>query len=230
MVWCANIPSALNTLRLSEKSERLDSPFITASRRRASAGANESRMRPKIKTVRQHIAWSCANLGRADAALETGETKYSRIHHIIRNKLYHGLTSGAMNMRPLYDDERLKMKLPQVCSYCGSDKKLSIDHLIPQIKGGPHDADNLVWACRSCNSSKSSKDMMAWMQAKEKFPSIFLLRRYLKIVARFCEENGLMELAVQDEKLKGLPFDLMLVPQSYPPLTELKHWISGFVT
>jgi len=64
MVWCANIPSALNTLRLSEKSERLDSPFITASRRRASAGANESRMRPKIKTVRQHIAWSYANLGR----------------------------------------------------------------------------------------------------------------------------------------------------------------------
>ena len=123
---------------------RLGSPWENGNSVRT--GANESRMRPKIKTVRQHIAWSYANLGRADAALETGETKYSRIHHIIRNKLYHGLTSGAMNMRPLYDDERLKMKLPQICSYCGSDKKLSIDHLIPQIKGGPHDADNLVWA------------------------------------------------------------------------------------
>ena len=184
-------------------------------------------MPPEIKTVRQHISWSYAGLARSDAALKDGATKYSRIHHIIRNKLYHGLTSGVMNMRPLYDDERLKITLPQICCYCGSDQNLSIDHLIPQFKGGPHDADNLVCACRSCNSSKSSKDMLAWVQAKGKFSPILLLRRYLKIAARYCEEHGVMDLSVEDANLKTLPFDLLLIPQSYPPLTELKHWASA---
>jgi 5-methylcytosine-specific restriction endonuclease McrA len=45
------------------------------------------------------------------------------------------------------------------CVYCGrSDVKLTMDHVIPISKGGPHTKDNIVPACRSCNSKKGAKD------------------------------------------------------------------------
>jgi 5-methylcytosine-specific restriction endonuclease McrA len=44
------------------------------------------------------------------------------------------------------------------CVYCGCDnrKTLTLDHVIPQSKGGKDAWDNLVTACRKCNSEKSN--------------------------------------------------------------------------
>lgn len=43
------------------------------------------------------------------------------------------------------------------CVYCGASNKkdLTLDHVIPQSKGGPNTWDNLVTACKSCNNEKS---------------------------------------------------------------------------
>jgi CRISPR/Cas system Type II protein with McrA/HNH and RuvC-like nuclease domain len=43
------------------------------------------------------------------------------------------------------------------CVYCGSSnvRTLTLDHVIPQSKGGKDSWDNLVTACRSCNSEKA---------------------------------------------------------------------------
>lgn len=179
---------------------------------------------PVIVTVRERIAWCYANLGRADAALDAGLDRYGKIHHIIRAKLYHGLVSGTMSMRSLYDDERLKITMPRAC-YCGCIANLTVDHLIPRIRGGPDQADNLIVACRSCNSSKQGRDMLQWMQANGTFPPILLLRRYLKIVARYCEREGCMDVGVSQSGDLELPFDLDLLPQEFPPLAELRLWV-----
>jgi 5-methylcytosine-specific restriction endonuclease McrA len=41
------------------------------------------------------------------------------------------------------------------CAYClRSDVKLTMDHVIPVSKGGPHTAENVVPACKPCNSQK----------------------------------------------------------------------------
>ena len=43
------------------------------------------------------------------------------------------------------------------CQYCGKKKrkdKLTIDHVIPLSKGGAHGPENIVTACRPCNSRK----------------------------------------------------------------------------
>lgn len=40
------------------------------------------------------------------------------------------------------------------CYYCGSTENVGVDHLEPMARGGGHDIDNLVPACRRCNSSK----------------------------------------------------------------------------
>jgi 5-methylcytosine-specific restriction endonuclease McrA len=43
------------------------------------------------------------------------------------------------------------------CQYCGSTKKLTIDHVIPRSKGGSHTWDNVVTACEKCNSCKGDR-------------------------------------------------------------------------
>lgn len=43
------------------------------------------------------------------------------------------------------------------CVYCGTNNKklLTLDHVIPQSKGGPNTWNNLVTACKSCNGEKA---------------------------------------------------------------------------
>jgi len=44
------------------------------------------------------------------------------------------------------------------CQYCGKQpKELTIDHVIPRHRGGPHRWDNLVSACKSCNHRKGGR-------------------------------------------------------------------------
>lgn len=40
------------------------------------------------------------------------------------------------------------------CVYCGSADDLTIDHKIPEMRGGTHEVENLHTACRACNASK----------------------------------------------------------------------------
>lgn len=43
------------------------------------------------------------------------------------------------------------------CCYCGKDKNLTIDHLIPRSRGGTNTWTNLVTSCFRCNSNKGDK-------------------------------------------------------------------------
>lgn len=54
------------------------------------------------------------------------------------------------------------------CVYCGSPLNLSLDHVIPQSRGGSHEPTNLVTCCRSCNSSKGDKTPAEWKRAQSK--------------------------------------------------------------
>lgn len=47
------------------------------------------------------------------------------------------------------------------CAYCLQPaSRLTIDHIRPIAKGGPHTADNVVPACQPCNSSKGTKSLL----------------------------------------------------------------------
>ena len=43
------------------------------------------------------------------------------------------------------------------CQYCGSNKHLTLDHVIPVSRGGQHKWDNVVTACEKCNQRKSNR-------------------------------------------------------------------------
>jgi 5-methylcytosine-specific restriction endonuclease McrA len=42
------------------------------------------------------------------------------------------------------------------CQYCGAPAE-NIDHVLPRSRGGPHDWENVVAACRRCNSRKENR-------------------------------------------------------------------------
>ena len=172
--------------------------------------------------VKEILYWSYANLAMAHAAKTERATAYTQTHYIIRSKLYSGLMKGTMKLGSMLDDEKITMKLPQCCSYCGSMSHLSIDHLIPQAKGGEHSGDKAVWACRSCNSSKQDKDLLKWFESKDTFPPVLVFRRYLKIVIAYCERNCLMEQSAVE--VNDVPFCLHKIPMKYPKLDTLILW------
>ncbi len=46
------------------------------------------------------------------------------------------------------------------CQYCGTvSRDLTIDHVHPKHRGGRHEWENLVAACRTCNHRKGSKTL-----------------------------------------------------------------------
>lgn len=44
------------------------------------------------------------------------------------------------------------------CQYCGRQSRdLTLDHVVPRHRGGPHRWENLVAACKACNHRKGGK-------------------------------------------------------------------------
>jgi hypothetical protein len=83
----------------------------------------------KIETVRHQIYYSYANLAMAHTAIDKKQEKYEMFNFMIRAKLFKGLKDGTMNMRTIFDDEKIKLQTGQICNYCGSADKLALDHI-----------------------------------------------------------------------------------------------------
>lgn len=64
------------------------------------------------------------------------------------------------------------------CAYCGSDDKLSRDHIVAVSKGGLNERTNVIPCCISCNSSKNNNSMEIWYK-NQKF---FSEKRFAKIL------------------------------------------------
>ena len=97
-----------------------------------------------VEKVKDKIYISYANLAMAHSAVTKKQDEYEKINLIIRAKLLKGLQNGNMNMRTIFDDEKVKLHTGQICNYCGSNEKLALDHIFPQKYGGKDDAENLI--------------------------------------------------------------------------------------
>ena len=49
------------------------------------------------------------------------------------------------------------LKKDSICALCGSNEKLTIDHIKPISKGGKNEIDNIQILCFKCNRNKSDK-------------------------------------------------------------------------
>jgi hypothetical protein len=50
------------------------------------------------------------------------------------------------------------------CAYClSSSEEMTMDHMVPLSRGGTHTADNVVPACRFCNSRKGTRSILVML-------------------------------------------------------------------
>lgn len=172
-------------------------------------------------TLRELLAVAYGNLAMAHYAVQRGDQSYSRTAYMIRARLTKGLRSGSMSLGSMFDDEKLKLRNGSRCSYCGGKGDLALDHLIPSKLGGLDTGDNLLPACRACNSSKGAKDLLVWYRERAMFPPLLPFRRYLKIMVALAEAAGVMDAAVDSDEVQRLPLAVNYIPTSRFPLPSL---------
>lgn len=84
--------------------------------------------------------------------------------------LFHLQTTSSSEARRLWR-QSIKEKWDYKCAYCGSEENLTLDHVIPQSKGGVDTLENVVCCCHSCNHSKGHTDWKEWYYSQDFFSS-----------------------------------------------------------
>lgn len=96
----------------------------------------------------------------------------------------------ASNSRRDYRWKKLRLRVLRrdgnTCAYCG-DVATEVDHVIPLVRGGSDDAENLVACCRSCNSRKKDQQVGVFL-AQSSTPPVF--RRNLSPKRDKTVQNG----------------------------------------
>ena len=52
------------------------------------------------------------------------------------------------------------------CAYCKSEENITLDHILPQCKGGLDTKTNVVACCHSCNQSKGHTPWEEWYNSQ----------------------------------------------------------------
>jgi len=58
--------------------------------------------------------------------------------------------------------ENVKRIFENKCAYCGKEIFLTMEHFVPNNKGGEYTLNNIIPACKSCNCSKQDFDFFEW--------------------------------------------------------------------
>ena len=75
------------------------------------------------------------------------------------------------------------------CQYCGTQRDLTIDHVVPRAKGGKTSWNNLITACKRCNSRKGDNlphEVGMHVNTKLYRPSYIMFLR--EFSGEICEE------------------------------------------
>lgn len=97
---------------------------------------------------------------------------------------------------------KIKEDFNDSCAYCGMTEKehlkefsehLHQDHFIPLSKGGGYTQNNIIPACKSCNTSKKDKDFFEWYPTYEHYSK----KREKKILEHLNYSNkGVRKLSI----------------------------------
>ena len=115
------------------------------------------KMIEKYDTLALRLYWAYALQAMA-WNMDWEKIEYTKLDFMLRAKLFKQLCEGKAEPRTFQIDLQQKLMQRPMCTYCGNSnlEELSMDHIFPKSKGGEDTADNLIWACKSCNSSKIS--------------------------------------------------------------------------
>ncbi len=142
---------------------------------------------PAIKTIGDLIYYQYAKIMAQSAGM-------GKNYRFIMDRVER-LRSGQIKMSDALREIKKQFKeAERKCEFCGGTKELSFDHIIPHSRGGPDSAENLVLACRGCNSSKGDKGLYEWygLDRKDGLPRI-VAGKYLKLLYELHESKGTLD-------------------------------------
>lgn len=82
-----------------------------------------------------------------------------------RQYLYNLQTTSSSEAKRMWR-RSIKEKWNHQCAYCGSSENLTLDHVIPQSKGGPDETKNVVCCCQTCNHDKGHTSWETWYNSQ----------------------------------------------------------------
>lgn len=77
-----------------------------------------------------------------------------RLPHVIRLRTY---VKVPRTHRKRVSRRAVLARDQHRCQYCGSERHLTVDHVIPRSKGGSDSWENVVDACATCNRKKADR-------------------------------------------------------------------------
>jgi CRISPR/Cas system Type II protein with McrA/HNH and RuvC-like nuclease domain len=81
--------------------------------------------------------------------------------HSPKEYLFYLHTTSSADAKRMWR-KNIKEEWGDKCAYCGSEDNLTIDHIVPQTKGGLDVTKNVVCCCHSCNQSKGHEHWKLW--------------------------------------------------------------------
>ena len=88
--------------------------------------------------------------------------------------------------------DEIKIRFESKCAYCGKEEPLTQDHFMPLSKGGEYSHNNIIPACKSCNSSKHDKGFFDWYPKFRHYSK----KREKAIVDYLNYHNGVQQLVL----------------------------------
>jgi len=144
---------------------------------------------PSIKSVREIIYYQYAKIVSESAGF--GKQNYGMIMSRVNM-----LKSGEMTWSSAVREWQKEFEKPNECIYCGAVGDLTIEHILPRSCGGEDIPENVVWICKSCNSSKGKKRLYEWRGLKAKDSHHRIAEgKYLKYLYNLHEKNGTLDVA-----------------------------------
>ena len=98
------------------------------------------------------------------------------LFHSPKQYLYNLHTTSSAEAKRFWR-KQIREKWDNQCAYCGSGDDITIDHVVPQSKGGSDITFNVVCCCKSCNQSKGHSPWEIWYSNQDFFTN----ERYDKI-------------------------------------------------
>jgi 5-methylcytosine-specific restriction endonuclease McrA len=95
-----------------------------------------------------------------------------------------------------YSKRNIMIRDKNMCCYCGSNRNLTIDHVIPLSRGGKTSFDNCVTACFRCNNKKNNRtpsEANMFLRKKPHTPTIsefFMIKMKNLGVDKYLKELG----------------------------------------
>lgn len=141
---------------------------LRTQRRANPAAANEASKKWRHENYSKSLSTRRAYVARNKARVNENYRRMyatNRVRILLAKQLRRALLAGAHGNVAEPEWAARVDELSSCCAYClRATEKLGMDHQVPLGRRGPHRIDNVVPACRPCNSRKRDKSVFSMLR------------------------------------------------------------------